>query len=190
MMSTHPSTHPSTHRRINYSDKREFYRELSAEIEGILETTWFTNLASVSATIMAHLPNINWVGFYLNSRNKLQLGPFQGLPACLQIPFGKGVCGTAALQRRSLIVADVEEFPGHIACDDRSRSELVIPLILHQSSADTSAEVSANTSDGRLLGVFDVDSPITDRFCNADRDGLQNLLTHLINKTQWPATFD
>jgi GAF domain-containing protein len=167
--------------RISYSDKQEFYRELCAEIESLLETTWFTNLANVSATLSTHLPDINWVGFYLNCGNRLQLGPFQGLPACLQIPFGKGVCGTVALQQHSLIIPDVEKFPGHIACDARSRSELAVPLILPTSSR--------NASDSRLLGVLDVDSPLTDRFCEKDREGLEKLLASLIIKTQWPVSF-
>ncbi len=157
---------------IPYKDKPKFYRELGQELMGLYETLWFTNLANTSAALMAHLPGLNWVGFYLMHEGELRLGPFQGLPACLSIPMGKGVCGTAAINQRTERVADVHAFAGHIACDSRSRSEIVIPLV-HQ---------------GRLLGVLDLDSPEIDRFDQADQLGLEQLVRELLTKTSWPST--
>lgn len=158
---------------ITYTDKVRFYAELSSEIEGMLDRAWFTNLANASAAIMAHLPRLNWAGFYLADGETLYLGPFQGLPACLQIPFSKGVCGEAARLRKIMRVEDVHAFPGHIACDARSRSELVIPLI-HEE---------------RVLGVLDLDSPETARFSQEDQDGLETIVARLIAGTAWPARF-
>ncbi len=175
----------SPFQRINYSDKKEFYRELATEIEGMLVKTWFTNLANLSAALMAHLPDINWVGFYLSSGSELHLGPFQGLPACLTIPLGKGVCGTAALERRTMLIENVDQFPGHIACDTRSRSELVIPLVLPNTGLTTPPD----TASGRLLGVLDIDSPTLKRFCEKDRIGLESLLGPLLTKSHWPSKF-
>jgi GAF domain-containing protein len=164
--------------RINYVDKQAFYAELESEIRGLLETTWFTNLSNVSAALMQHLPDLNWVGFYLQAKPEvLQLGPFQGLPACLSIPFTKGVCGKAAREKKSVLVDDVHAFPGHIACDARSRSELVIPLILKSEHGD------------RVLGVLDLDSPLTARFDEEDRRGLERIATCLVDSTQWPTEF-
>ena len=130
-------------------------------------------MANISASLMAHMPDINWVGFYLNRGNELHLGPFQGLPACLKIPLGRGVCGTAAQTRQTLIVGDVEAFPGHIACDARSRSEIVIPLI----------------KDGILIGVLDIDSPVVGRFDSKDQIGLEKISRLLIDRTEWPDRF-
>jgi L-methionine (R)-S-oxide reductase len=159
--------------RIPSSDKIRFYDLLFKEIEPLLDSYWLTNLSNVSASLMAHMPDINWVGFYLKRENELCLGPFQGLPACLKIPMGKGVCGTAAAKRQTLLIADVETFPGHIACDARSRSEIVIPLI----------------KDGILIGVLDVDSPIAGRFDSTDQKGLEKISKHLVEKTNWPTAF-
>jgi L-methionine (R)-S-oxide reductase len=105
------------------------------------------------------LSGLNWAGLYFLRHNELVLGPFQGLPACVRIPLGKGVCGTAAAERRSILVPDVEAFPGHIACDTASRSELVVPLLKGET----------------LLGVLDLDSPILGRFDDADRTGCEML---------------
>lgn len=154
---------------IDYANRDAFYRELLGEIQGMLEKTWYTNLANASAALMAHLPRINWVGFYLMSGGELVLGPFQGLPACLRIPLGKGVCGTAAATRKSVLVEDVHAFPGHIACDARSRSEIVIPL-LHE---------------GKLIGVLDVDSPELARFNDSDRQGLERIAVLLARESSW-----
>ena len=110
------------------------------------------SLANISALLMASVPNINWVGFYLYDGKSLVLGPFQGRPACTKIAVGKGVCGSAALQKSTLRVADVDQFPGHIVCDSQSRSELVVPLL----------------RDQKLYGVLDVDSPQKERFTIQD----------------------
>ena len=120
------------------------------------------------------MSDINWVGFYLvQSPDSLKLGPFQGRVACIDIPFGKGVCGTAAQSGEVLRIADVHQFEGHIACDARSNSEVVIPLYHHN----------------RLLGVLDIDSPDLNRFSEQDVAGLQSLLEVLIEHTHWPQSF-
>ena len=117
------------------------------------------NAANAAAAIFHALPDLNWAGFYFLRDTELVLGPFQGRPACVRIALGQGVCGTAAAQRRSILVPDVEAFPGHIACDTASRSELVVPLL----------------RDGTLLGVLDLDSPVLARFDEADRVGCELL---------------
>jgi L-methionine (R)-S-oxide reductase len=158
---------------ISDKDPTKFFDELGGEIEGMLDRAWFTNLANASAAIMAQMPRLNWAGFYLAHGETLFLGPFQGLPACLQIPFNKGVCGEAARTRQTLRVEDVHAFPGHIACDARSRSELVIPMIY----------------EGRLLGVLDLDSPEPSRFSAEDQEGLEKIVAKLVAGTDWPASF-
>ena len=158
---------------IDYSDKEKFYKELLTEVTGILEPEWFVNLANVSALLKQHLPQINWVGFYLNHNSELLLSSFQGLPACTRIVFGKGVCGTAAATKATQLVADVDQFPGHIVCDSASRSEIVIPLI----------------KDDRVLGVLDIDAPVLNRFDSIDKDGLERLVQILVNKTLCPPQF-
>ncbi|GKS13844.1 hypothetical protein YDYSY3_48440 [Paenibacillus chitinolyticus] len=135
--------------------------QLKALIEG--ETSRIANLANASALLGQFLRNINWVGFYLLEGEQLVLGPFQGLPACVRIPLGRGVCGTAAQKRETLVVEDVERFPGHIACDAASRSEIVVPLV----------------KDGELLGVLDIDSPNLARFDETDRVMLERFVTEL-----------
>jgi GAF domain-containing protein len=121
------------------------------------------DLANVSALLFTTLPTLNWAGFYLSEGDKLVLGPFQGKPACIEIPYGRGVCGTAAKEDRTVVVADVHKFPGHIACDGASLSEIVIPL--HK--------------DGKVFGVIDIDSPVTDRFSDVDRAGLESVVKAL-----------
>ena len=115
------------------------------------------NMANASALLWQELPDINWAGFYTMEDGYLLLGPFQGKPACVAIPVGKGVCGTAVAEERTQMVPDVHHFPGHIACDSASRSEIVIPL--HK--------------DGRIWGVLDIDSPFLNRFSETDRAGLE-----------------
>ena len=115
------------------------------------------NLANASALLYEELPQLNWAGFYLLGGDALILGPFQGKPACIRIPMGKGVCGTAAARGETIVVPNVHEFPGHIACDGASNSEIVLPIYL----------------DGALFGVLDIDSPIFDRFDENDRVGLE-----------------
>lgn len=137
-------------------------RQLEALVEG--EPNRIANLANASALLGQFLQQINWVGFYMLDGNELVLGPFQGLPACVRIPLGKGVCGTAAKERKTLSVPDVHRFPGHIACDAASQSEIVIPFY---------------DREGGLLGVLDIDSPVKNRFDEGDRDGLEQLMSVL-----------
>lgn len=141
--------------------KTEQYAELAAQARGLLagEHDRTANAANLSSLVFHALPELNWVGFYFYDGTELVVGPFQGRPACVRIALGKGVCGTAALLRLTQRVADVEEFPGHIPCDSASRSELVVPLF----------------EGDRLVGVFDLDSPITNRFDADDQAGLETL---------------
>lgn len=141
--------------------KYALYLELASELDALLadEPDAIANAANAAAAIYYALPELNWVGFYFYRDNELVLGPFQGRPACVRIALGKGVCGTAAVTRRSVLVPDVTQFPGHIACDTASRSELVVPLLV----GDT------------LLGVLDLDSPVLGRFDEADRLGCERL---------------
>ena len=138
-----------------------------------MDRAWFTNLANASASLNAQLQDVNWVGFYLFDGKELVLGPFQGLSACLRIPLSKGVCGAAASSRKTVRVADVSAFPGHISCDTRSQAEIVVPMIFN----------------GRLLGVLDVDSPIQSRFDQQDQIGLEQIVATLIEGTVWPEKF-
>lgn len=156
----HELTVPAT------AGKPEFYAELRSQLAALLqgETDLIANTANMASLLYHTLPDVNWVGFYLLKNGELVLGPFHGRPACVRIAMGKGVCGTAAEERKSLVVEDVHEFPGHIACDIASRSELVVPLI---------------TEDG-LLGVLDLDSPLPGRFDEADRIGCESLAETLL----------
>ncbi|MFJ7467617.1 GAF domain-containing protein [Peribacillus frigoritolerans] len=151
-----------------YQEKKEknyelVQKQLLALIED--ETNRIANLSNAAALLNQFLDEINWVGFYLYEEDQLILGPFQGLPACVRIPMGKGVCGTSAATEKTLRIEDVHQFPGHIACDAASRSEIVIPLM----------------KDGKLLGVLDIDSPITDRFDEMDQQGLEKFAEILSN---------
>jgi GAF domain-containing protein len=141
--------------------KTALYRDLAQELDGLLtgESDATANAANAAAAIYHSLPRLNWAGFYFVRNDTLVLGPFQGRPACVRIKVGDGVCGTAARERRSVLVPDVELFPGHIACDTASRSELVVPL-LH---------------DGGVLGVLDLDSPDLARFDAEDQAGCEAL---------------
>ena len=130
-------------------------RQLGALTDGVTER--ISNLANAASLLWYALEEINWAGFYLLRGGVLVLGPFMGRPACVRIPLGKGVCGTAAAQRETQVVPDVHRFPGHIACDAASRSEIVVPL----------------TVNGALYGVLDIDSPAADRFSPSDRAGLE-----------------
>ncbi len=138
-------------------------KQLLALIED--ETNQIANLSNAAALLNQFLDEINWVGFYLYEEGQLILGPFQGLPACVRIPMGKGVCGTSAATEKTLRIEDVHQFPGHIACDAASRSEIVIPLM----------------KDGKLFGVLDIDSPVTDRFDEMDQQGLEKFAEILSN---------
>jgi L-methionine (R)-S-oxide reductase len=144
--------------------KAEQYQELLAQARALLsdETDRIANAANFSALVYHTLPDLNWSGFYLFDGAELVVGPFQGKPACVRIALGKGVCGTAAQTRETQVVRDVHAFPGHIACDSASQSEIVVPLI---------------AKDGTLVGVWDVDSPIVNRFNADDAHGMEALCT-------------
>jgi L-methionine (R)-S-oxide reductase len=145
-----------------YASKQEHYEDLQHQVRGLLagEPDLIANAANFGALIYHSLPDLNWAGFYLYDGSELVVGPFQGKPACIRIALGRGVCGTAAQTRETQLVRDVNAFDGHIACDAASQSEIVVPLI---------------NADGTLLGVWDVDSPVIDRFDEDDRAGMQAL---------------
>jgi GAF domain-containing protein len=144
-----------------HTNKRDLYADLSAELDALLagEPDPVANAANAAAAIFYSLDRLSWAGFYFLRGDQLVLGPFQGRPACLRIPLGQGVCGTAAATRASMLVPDVSRFPSHIACDPASRSELVVPLL----------------DGGALLGVLDLDSPDLERFDAADQQGCEAL---------------
>lgn len=148
--------------RYDFRDKASDYARLAQELRALLagESDLIANAANSAALLFEVLPEVNWAGFYFLKAGELLVGPFQGKPACVRIALGKGVCGTAALQRRTLVVPDVHEFPGHIACDAASRAEIVVPVM----------------ADDALLGVLDIDSPRVGRFDEADARGLQALV--------------
>ena len=142
--------------------KPEQYAQLLEQARALLhgEHDRIANAANLSALVYNALPDLNWVGFYFFDGTELVVGPFQGLPACVRIPLDKGVCGAAARSRQTQRVEDVHAFPGHIACDSASNSELVVPLV---------------AADGQLLGVFDLDSPLPARFSVEDQEGLEHI---------------
>ena len=142
-------------RKINYD---LVCQQLKALTEGIPYEV--ANLANTSALLWQEMPDINWVGFYKMEAGALVLGPFQGKPACIRIPVGRGVCGTAVAEDRTQLVYDVHDFPGHIACDSASNSEIVLPI----------------HAGGEIWGVLDIDSPYVGRFTEADRDGLTKIV--------------
>ncbi|MED3725624.1 GAF domain-containing protein [Priestia filamentosa] len=153
----------------NYSGQKEKDFELVIkQLQALTadEPNTIANLANASSLLNQFLEEINWVGFYLTdeAKNQLVLGPFQGLPACVRIPFGRGVCGTAAAEQKTLRVKDVHEFPGHIACDSASQSEIVVPII----------------KDGKTIGVLDIDSPIKNRFDEQDEKYLNQFVDVLV----------
>jgi len=143
-------------------DYNQMLKQLDALIAG--ETDKIANLSNASALLNQFLNDVNWVGFYLWKENELVLGPFQGLPACIRIPYAKGVCGTAIEKRETQLVANVNEFPGHIACDSASKSEIVIPIIINDD----------------IYGVLDIDSPIHNRFDETDQQYLEEFVEILI----------
>jgi GAF domain-containing protein len=147
--------------KIAAADAATMYRDLASALQGLVsgEPDPIANMANASALIFETLPDVNWVGFYRNVDGALVLGPFQGRPACIRMTFDEGVCGAAAKTRQVQRVEDVHAFPGHIACDSASNSEIVVPLI----------------RDGELLGVLDIDSPKTARFTQEDEAGCVRL---------------
>ena len=149
------------------NSKTELYKNLAEQLSSLLEgeNDFIANAANFSSLIYHSLPDLNWAGFYVVRDRELVLGPFQGKPACVRIEIGKGVCGTAAKLAQTVVVENVHTFPGHIACDSESNSEIVVPL----------------TKDGRLLGVLDLDSPLIGRFDEDDARGLNDLVFLLTN---------
>ena len=149
-------------------DRTKQYDMLSKQLDALLmgEDNQVANLSNASALLNQFLDHINWVGFYLTDteQNQLVLGPFQGLPACVRIPFGRGVCGTSAAEQTTQRIEDVHQFPGHIACDAASNSEIVIPLV----------------KNGQTIGVLDIDSPEFNRFDEVDQAGLEAFCTTLL----------
>ena len=147
------------------------YQILAGQAEGLLETeAWYVAaFSNISALVMSMLPNLNWAGFYLVRDGKLTVGPFQGKPACIHIAPGKGVCGTAMERNETVLVPDVHQFPGHIACDGASESEIVIPV--HDGEA--------------VRAVLDIDSPLKNRFTAEDREGLEALVRMIEEKVSW-----
>ena len=146
--------------------KRELYAHVCEQLQALLEgeEDFVANLANTAALLFHSLPDVNWAGFYLAQGEELVLGPFQGKPACVRIPFGKGVCGTAASTGEPVLVPDVNDFPGHIVCDPDSRSEIVLPLMTW----------------GRVLGVLDIDSALLGRFDDDDCEGLESVVSILL----------
>jgi GAF domain-containing protein len=151
---------------IHATSKPEFYAALHRQLEAVLhgERDWICNLAQTSALLMQTMPDLNWAGFYLLKGGELVLGPFQGKVACVRIALGRGVCGTAAAKRETVVVRNVHDFPGHIACDSASNSEIVVPLLRGDA----------------LLGVLDLDSPTLHRFDADDAAGLQRVVAILL----------
>jgi GAF domain-containing protein len=153
---------------LDAASKSALYRDLAAQLSALIagEPDRIANAANMAALIYHGLPDLNWAGFYFARDGGLVLGPFQGRPACVRIAWGNGVCGTAAARGASVLVPDVHEFPGHIACDPVSRSELVVPLI----------------EDGRVTGVLDLDSPLLARFDDEDRAGCEVLVRMFLRR--------
>ena len=147
------------------------YRTIISQAEEMLRAEpWaVAALSNLSALIMAELPDLNWAGFYLMKDGRLVVGPFQGKPACIHIAPGKGVCGTAAVRDETVVVPDVHEFPGHIACDGASESEIVIPI----------------HSGGKVRAVLDIDSPMKNRFTEEDRQGLEAVAEKIEQAVRW-----
>ena len=155
------------------AQKKPLVDELLSQARQLLHGArdFIANAAKISALLFERLPNVNWAGFYLLKGDQLVLGPFQGKPACTRIAMGKGVCGTAAAKKETVVVANVHEFPAHIACDPESKSEIVLPLVYQ----------------GRLLGVLDLDSPHVGRFDAADQTGLERIVEALLAGSELPA---
>ncbi len=141
--------------------KSELYQHICEQLQSLLgdERNFVANAANTAALLYHSIPDVNWVGFYIAEGDELVLGPFQGKPACVRIPFGQGVCGTAAMEERTVLVPDVNQFSGHIVCDSDSKSEIVVPLI----------------NWGKTLGVLDIDSASLERFDEDDQEGIESV---------------
>jgi L-methionine (R)-S-oxide reductase len=149
--------------------KAELYVSLRSQLRSLVtaERDFIANAANLSSLLYHSMPDVNWAGFYFHKNDELVLGPFQGQPACVRIAIGKGVCGTAAKQRQTIIVDNVHDFPGHIACDSASNSEIVVPVI----------------KDDHLIGVLDLDSPLVGRFDEEDARGLNEIVEAFVEST-------
>ena len=158
--------------QTDHANKLSLYKQLTTDIHHLFqgERDFLANTANLTSLLFHTLPGLNWCGVYLNRSGELVLGPFQGKPACIRITFGKGVCGTAADTNQSVVVQDVHKFPGHIACDPDSRSEIVIPLL----------------KENQLIGVLDLDSPQTANFDQQDQEALESLVDIYLNMTDMP----
>ncbi len=154
---------------IDTERKTEFYEELDKQLHALFEgeSNALANLSNCAALLFHSMPDLNWLGFYLFFNNELVLGPFQGKPACVRISVGKGVCGTAAQKRETVVVDNVHEFPGHIACDSASNAEIVVPMVKNE----------------QLVGVLDIDSPKFNRFDEEDARGLERIVRTLLQKS-------
>jgi L-methionine (R)-S-oxide reductase len=154
------------------NSKAAVYEQLRGKLRGLIadQTDFLANISNFAALLFTTLPDLNWAGFYLLRGTDLVLGPFQGKPACSCIALGDGVCGTAALKRAAVLVPDVHAFPGHIVCDEASQSEMVVPVF----------------KDKHLIGVLDMDSPMTARFDEVDRENIESLLQILMEGTEVP----
>jgi L-methionine (R)-S-oxide reductase len=159
-------------RPLTRESKPQLYADLRESVRALLagERDFIANAANVSALLFDALPDLNWAGFYFMKDGGLVLGPFQGKPACVRIALGRGVCGTAARDRRTIVVPDVQAFPGHIACDSASASEVVVPMV----------------HAGRVLGVLDLDSPLKSRFDEDDARGLEAVVAEFLAATELP----
>jgi len=157
--------------KIQFETKEQLYKYMNIKLTGLVgsEDDWLANLSNASALLWLLLDDINWAGFYLYKKDKLILGPFQGKPACVNIEIGKGVCGTAAATKETQLVKNVHDFPGHIACDSASNSEIVLPIIV----------------DDKVVAVLDIDAPIVNRFDEADKAGLEKIVNTLVKYIKW-----
>ncbi|MBP1927109.1 GAF domain-containing protein [Sedimentibacter acidaminivorans] len=162
-------------KKINFETKDKFYNYLNLKLTGLIceEKDWLANLSNASALLWLLLDKINWAGFYLYKNEELVLGPFQGKPACTHIEIGKGVCGTSIETKTTQLVMNVHDFPGHIACDSESNSEIVVPII----------------KGNKIIGVLDIDSPIINRFDNEDKKYLEKFVDLLIKYIEFPDEF-
>lgn len=161
--------------KINFESKEKFYNYVNMKLTALIceEPDWLANLSNASAVLWLLLDEINWAGFYLYKNGELILGPFQGKPACTHIKLGNGVCGTAAAKLDTQLVKNVHEFPGHIACDSASNSEIVVPIIKNE----------------KLIGVLDIDSPILNRFDETDQKYLEKFVSIIVKYVKFPETF-
>jgi GAF domain-containing protein len=160
-------------KEVNFETKDQLYKYMNIKLTGLIgsETDSLANLSNASALMWLLIKDINWAGFYLYKEDQLILGPFQGKPACVRIQMGKGVCGTAAETRQSQVIKNVHDFPGHIACDCASNSEIVIPIVF----------------EDKLIGVLDIDSPVFERFDEEDQKGLEKFVQTLNKHMDWQA---